>query len=152
MNDWRLQQAHIHGATHSINPVRENPAEIIRDINHGRLADMVIVTSPSAKALAVGLELCEKGGKFHLNAPPPPDESTQVFFNNLYFREIKLYSTYSASHIETKAVLDLITTKRLDVRNLITHRFGLDRVAEAISLLLQADQSLKVLIVPESNS
>lgn len=148
LNDWRLEQARRHGATHGINPNRESPVDVLRDLNRGRLADMVIVTSPSAKAWVMALELCEKGGKFHYNAPPPPDELIRLSYNELYFREIKIYSTYSASHIETRAILDLMTTKRLDTSGLITHRFGLDNVAEAIALLLQGGESLKSLIIP----
>jgi threonine dehydrogenase-like Zn-dependent dehydrogenase len=45
-------------------------------------------------------------------------------------------------------VLDLLEAERVDADALITHRFGLEHVSEAIQLLLQADQSLKSLIYP----
>ncbi len=148
LNDWRLEQAVLHGATNTINPLKTNPVEMVKEINHGYMADMVVVTSPSLKAWMTGLELCEKGASFHYNAPPPPGEFASLSLNELYFREIKIYSTYSASHIQTSAILDLMITQRLDARGLITHRFGLDGVAQAIDLLLQSGKSFKSLIIP----
>lgn len=148
LNDWRLEQSTLHGATNTIHPLKVNPVEAIKDINNGHLADMVVVTSPSIKAWMMGLELCEKGASFHYNAPPPPGELANLSLNDLYFREIKIYSTYSASHVQTRAILDLLRTKRLDARDLITHRFGLEGVVEAIDLLLRGGESFKSLIIP----
>ncbi len=152
LNDWRLGQAQKFGATHAINPMRDDPIESVRSITGGFLADAVVVTPPTIKAWEMAIKLCEKGAKFHYNAPPAPGEIAQLELNQLYFREIKMNSTYSASHVETRAVLDLMTTKRLDARPLVTHRFGLEGVGEAIQLLLKGDQSLKSLILPNSSS
>ncbi|MEE8120730.1 MAG: hypothetical protein V3T55_04335, partial [Anaerolineales bacterium] len=62
--------------------------------------------------------------------------------------EVQINSTFSAHHEDTQSVLDLLSAKRVDAEALITHRFGLDGVEEAISLLLKADTSLKSLIYP----
>jgi len=72
----------------------------------------------------------------------------QINPNWLYFNEIKINSSYSASHVETSAVLDLITSRRVNAKALITHEFGLDKVQDAIQLLLAADKSLKTVICP----
>ena len=51
--------------------------------------------------------------------------------------------------MDTEAVLNLLTTGRVDANSMITHRFGLDDVAEGIRLLRAAGESLKILLIPD---
>jgi L-iditol 2-dehydrogenase len=136
-SDWRLAKALALGATHALNPGRENANEKLRELNHGRGADAVFVSAPTIKAWESGLALAERGGQLHLGAPPPPGILWNVDPNALYFSEVQINSTYSAHHVDTQSA-----------DALISHRFGLDGVQEAIQLLLEADKSLKSLIYP----
>jgi len=147
-SDWRLEKALTLGATHAINPASEDAAEKLRELNSGLGADAVFVTAPTLKAWESGLALVERGGQLHLGAPPPPGEIWALDSNELYFSEVQINSTYSANHLDTRAVLDLLEAGRVNAEALITHRFGLDGVADAIQLLLGAGSSLKSLIYP----
>jgi L-iditol 2-dehydrogenase len=147
-SDWRLEQSLRMGATQTINPRNADPQAMLRESNKGRGADAVFVTAPTLKAWQSGLALCEKGGQLHLGGPPPPGTTWEVDPTELYFSEVQINSSYSAHHIDTRSVLDLLAAERVDADALITHRFDLDKVSEAILLLLQADQSLKSLIYP----
>jgi L-iditol 2-dehydrogenase len=147
-SDWRLEQSLKMGATHTINPQNTDPQSMLRDSNNGRDADAVFVTAPTLKAWQSGLALCEKGGQLHLGGPPPPGTIWEVDPTALYFSEVQINSSYSAHHVDTRSVLDLLAAGRIDADALITHRFNLEQVSEAIQLLLQADQSLKSLVYP----
>jgi L-iditol 2-dehydrogenase len=147
-SDWRLAKALALGATHALNPGREDANKKLRELNHGRGADAVFVSAPTIKAWESGLALAERGGQLHLGAPPPPGILWKVDSNALYFSEVQINSTYSAHHVDTQSVLDLLESGRLNADALISHRFGLDGVQEAIQLLLEADKSLKSLIYP----
>jgi L-iditol 2-dehydrogenase len=148
LNEWRLQQGLRHGATHGVNPGEVDPIEKVNEINEGRLGDAVFVAVPSIRVWDQGLSLTEKGGTIHFGTPLPPDVAWPINPNKLWFSEIKLNFTYSTTHIETSAVLDMIAAGRLEIDSLITHRFGLDRVPEAIKLYKDAGESLKQLIKP----
>jgi L-iditol 2-dehydrogenase len=147
-SEWRLEQALNMGATHTINPKNDDPQELLRQMNDGRGADAVFVSAPTLKAWESGFALCQPGGQLHLGGPPPPGTTWSVDPTALYFSEVQINSSYSAHHIDTRSVLDLLAAGRIDADALITHRFNLDQVASAIQLLLQADQSLKSLIYP----
>jgi L-iditol 2-dehydrogenase len=147
-SDWRLEQARKMGATQTVNPGTQDPQLVVRELNAGRGADAVFVTAPTLKAWESGLALCERGGQLHLGGPPPPGTVWPVDPTALFFSEVQINSSYSAHHVDTRSVLDLLIAKRVDAEALITHHFNLDQVAEAIQLLLQADQSLKSLIYP----
>ncbi len=147
-NNWRLERAMQMGATHTINPKNENPGEVLREITNGRLADGVVLTAPITDAWLDALRLVEKGGTFQAAAPIPPDNPVSVDVNDLYFREITLNSTFSASHRDTAAVLELLVSGRIKVDSLITHRFSFDEVQKALDLLIEADKSMKCVVVP----
>jgi L-iditol 2-dehydrogenase len=147
-SEWRLEKARSFGATYTIQPNLENPVEKLKDLNNGLGADVVFVVAPSLSAWETGLALCEKGAALHYGAPPPPGTEWVVDPTSLYFSEVQINSSFSANHIDTQAVLDLLAAKRINAESLITHRFGLDGVGEAINLHLSADNSLKSLIYP----
>lgn len=147
-SDWRLERALEMGATHAINPKREDAAEALKAVNDGRLADAVVSTAPSAKAWEAALGLVGKGGTLHVNAPPHPDERATVDPNHLYFSGITINNGYSSTVAETEAVLQFITTGRVDAKALITHRFGFDGAMEGIDLIVKAGESIKSVIVP----
>jgi len=68
--------------------------------------------------------------------------------NKLYFSEITINFSYSASHLDIREALDLLQTGRFDAQPLITHALGLEQVGEAIQLLLRVGESLKIVIKP----
>lgn len=146
LNDWRLEQGKKHGATHIINPGEENPVDYVREVNEGRLADAVFVAVPNIRVWDQGLDLCEKGATIHFGTPLHPDIQWPINPNKLWFSEIKMNFTYSTTHVETQAVMDMIAAGRLDAESLISHRFGLNQVPEAIKLYKEASESIKPII------
>ncbi len=146
--DYRLEAARKLGADFTVDPVEEDLGTKLRDLNAGRGADLVIVTPSNAKAMEQGLRLAGKGGTVLLYAPLPPGDTLPVKVHDLLFSEITLVSTYSCGPDETRTALEFIRRGRVQTRGLITHRFGLDEVGEAIRLAVQAGESLKVVVVP----
>jgi len=146
--DYRLQAARKLGADFTVHPVEEDLETKLRELNAGRGADLVIVTPCSAKAMEQGLRLAGQGGTVLLYAPLPPGITLPVKVHDLLFSEITLVSTYSCGPDETRTALEFIHRGRVQTRGLITHRFGLDAVGEAMRLGVQAGESLKVVVVP----
>jgi L-iditol 2-dehydrogenase len=151
-SDWRLEKARELGADHTINPKVEDGKAQFFELNDGRGADSVIVTPHELKPVEFGLSLAGKGATVHMFAPPPPGAELKLDLNDYFFRELTLTTTYSTTHIDTQQMLAFMTNGRIATQELITHRFGLDRVADAIQLLQQAGESLKVVIVPALTS
>ncbi len=147
-SDWRLQKSLEYGANYAINPNHENPQEKIRALNHGRLADAVIVTAPSVKAWELGWQLTGKGASLHFGAPPPGEQSWAINPEKLYFSQTRFSSKYSADHTDTRQVLSWIEAGRIRPQLVITHRFELGGICQAFDLLLEAGESLKSMIYP----
>jgi L-iditol 2-dehydrogenase len=149
LNDWRLEKALSFGANFGINSARIDGLEALQEINAGRGADSVIVTPNGIKPIEFGLRIAGKGATVLFFAPPhPDDELTLRPTSDLFFREITLATTYSCNHIDTAQTLQFIASGRINAKEMITHRFGLDGVTEAIALVQEAGQSIKSIIKP----
>lgn len=146
--DYRLRTAGELGADRLVDPL-ERPLETeLQELNEGRGADLVIVTVGSVEAMEEGLRCVGKGGTVLLYAPLPPGDTLPVEVHDLLFSELTLVSTYSCGPYETRTALRFIERGRVQTQGLITHRFGLDEVGEAMRLAKQADECLKIVIVP----
>ncbi len=145
---YRLQAARRLGADFTIHAIDGDLETRLRELNEGRGADLVIVTPGSVKAMDQGLRLAGKGGTVLLYAPLPPGVTLPVEVHDLLFSEITLLSTYSCGPDETRTALEFICRGKVQTKGLITHRFGLHEVGEAMRLALQAGESLKVVVVP----
>jgi len=146
---YRRKAALDFGADTVLDPKEVELLEVVKGETDGRGADVVIVTAPTKKAVYEGFEACRRGGVLFLFAPTPPDVKVEVSPNRIFFDEVKILSSYSASHIETRKALRLISSGRLRTKELISHEFPLRRTGEAIRLAARSKECLKVIIKGE---
>lgn len=128
-------------------PPEEAP-RAIRTRNGGRGADLVLVATGNLAGLELAFDLVEPGGTVLLYAPTPPEAELKVRPNRLFFQEVTVVASYSATPLETGPALGLIAAGRIPAGRLITHRLPLERAADGLRLVRQATESLKVVILP----
>jgi L-iditol 2-dehydrogenase len=145
--DFRLEMALQLGAD-AVFDARGDVVHALHALNDGRGADAVFVTPGTVAAMEQGLALAGGGGTVVLFAPTPPETTLPVSPYKLLFSEITLTASYSCSPLETRQALALLQGGRIDVEGLITHRFGLEGVGEAMRLAKKGGQSLKIVITP----
>jgi len=145
--DFRLTVAKKFGADVLVNPEREDLDSIVKAETGGVGVDVAVVTAPSLDAYKSGLRICRKGGRLIVFAPTAPGEYLEVSPKKLFFSEVQIIPSYSTSHLETREALDLIASGRLNVKELITHRFRLADTAKAFKTALGSKESLKVIVL-----
>jgi L-iditol 2-dehydrogenase len=146
--EYRLQRALEAGVEAAINPVDEDLESTVRSLTGGVGPDLVIVTAGNRRVMEEAVGLAAKGGTVQFYAPLPPGETISVDVHELLFFEKTLVSTYSCGPDDTQVALEFISSGRVQTGNLVTHRFGLDEVGEAMRLAGEAGESMKVVIVP----
>jgi L-iditol 2-dehydrogenase len=148
INNFRLGFAKNYDATiKTINSMTEKDSvQQIRDLTDSVGVDMSIVATGNIKALLHSFDITRKGGKIILFGVPTKGSEITYDMSKLYLNEQSLIPSYAASEIETNQALKLIALKRIDVSSLITHRFDLKNVEDAIKCAYAADDSLKVLV------
>ena len=74
---FRLQAAKTFGADEVFDPSEDIPGHF-REMNEGRLADVVLVCAGAKKAQIQGLDCVERGGMVLLFAPTDPDVTVPI--------------------------------------------------------------------------
>jgi L-iditol 2-dehydrogenase len=145
--DYRLKAAQQFGADETIHAKEVNPAKI-REINHGRLADLVIVCAGAISAYIQALQSVDRGGKVLSFAPLEPGLSFVFPFFEFWNDGITLLSTYGGSPFDIVTAIELIRAQRLPLREMITHRLPLAETGLGFQLVAEAKDSMKVIIEP----
>lgn len=150
ISEYRRKSAVRFGADLSLNPKAEI-RNILKELNHGRLADRVIVCTGAINALKQAFECVDRGGIILLFASPGPDEVLPLNIENVFWRtEITVTSSYAGGPKDHITAIELIRAKRVPVREMITHILPLSEVQKGFTLVAQADESIKVIIKPHT--
>ncbi|HWP92563.1 MAG TPA: zinc-dependent dehydrogenase [Thermodesulfobacteriota bacterium] len=148
INEYRLKAALRFGAEAAIQ-ANENVAKQLCEINEGRLADMVIVCTGSTSAIEQALTLVEKGGTILFFAPTDPDVKIPLPFNEVWWNGITMTSSYAAAPADLALAVELIRAGRVNVKDMVTHRLPLAETGRAFQMVVEAKDSIKVIIEPQ---
>ncbi|MFX1304141.1 MAG: zinc-dependent dehydrogenase [Promethearchaeota archaeon] len=150
INEFRLQKAKEFGAD-AIFHANEDLPEEIKKINKYRLADIVIVCTGAISAANQALECASPGSKIIFFAVPEPWVYLNVPINKYWRNEITIMTSYGAAPEDLDEAYNWILSKRINVVDLITHRFPLSKAGEAFKVVCEAGESIKVILEPEEN-
>jgi L-iditol 2-dehydrogenase len=147
VNQYRLKMAEKFGAHHTIDGRLNIPQEL-KKINEGRLADQVFLCKGSASAALTALECVDKGGTILFFAVPDPTVRIPVPVTEFWRNEITMKTSYGAAPQDLEEALEILAQKKVNVTDMITHRFGIQQAAEGFRLMAEAGESLKIIIEP----
>ncbi len=144
--DYRLEAARQFGADAAIHAKEDLPS-YLRQVNQGRLADLVIVCTGAVSAITQALQSVERGGTVLFYAPTNPGVTIPISINDLFWgNDITLTTTYAGSPADYTAALELIRARRVHIGEMITHRLGLAEAGLGFQLVADAQNSIKVII------
>jgi L-iditol 2-dehydrogenase len=129
----RRKMASSLGADYALDPTGVAQAEINRRTD-GRGVDCAVVATGNPRAIETAIGCVRKGGRVLLFGAPARGAMLSMDVSRLFIREITLLSTYSTSEVEMRMALQLIESRRIDPKRIITHRMRLEKVTEAFRL------------------
>ena len=147
ISEYRLKAARRFGADETIPAKGVSPAKI-REINQGRLVDLVIVCAGILSAYKQALETVDRGGTVLCFAPLEPGVDLGFPFFDFWNDGITLLSTYGGSPSDITTAIELTRTQRIPLRQMITHRLPLKEAGLGFQLVTEAKDSIKVIIEP----
>lgn len=149
INSYRLNLARRFGADLAIH-AEEYVPDCFRKLNDGYLADLVIISTGAESAIASALRSVERGGTVLFFAATNQGVTIPLAINELFWRnEITLTSSYAGSPAEHIQALELIRSKKIAVKDMITHRLSLKDTHLGFKLVSEAKDSLKVIVKPQ---
>ncbi len=144
---FRLTKAQQLGADAAIHAEQDVPAQV-RELNAGRPADLVIICTGAFSAFKQALGSVDRGGTVLYFAPTDPGVELPIPVNDFWRNGIRVMPSYANSPADAVAALELIRAGRVPVRELITHRLGLEETGLGFRLVAEAKDSVKVIIRP----
>jgi L-iditol 2-dehydrogenase len=137
------------GADLALDPREGRLADEIRSRTEGRGADVVLVAVPLPAALTEALAIARPGGRVLLFAQNDPHMRIEFPAAAVGVEEKEILGSYSAAVDRQEEAARLIFSRRLPVRELISHRFSLENMNQALQLATHpVGDSLKVVIQP----
>jgi L-iditol 2-dehydrogenase len=147
INPYRLDMASKYGA--QVINAQDNVPERLMELNDGRLADVVIICTGAVSAITQALASVERGGTILFFASPEPGVTVPLPVFDLWKNEVSIVNSYGASPLDITGAIELINAARVEVTDMITHRFGLADTGEGFKLVAGAGESMKVIVEPQ---
>jgi L-iditol 2-dehydrogenase len=135
------------GAAESFDPTRTDLLREMRQRTDGRGADAVLLAAPQPSLVSDALSIARPGGRVLLFAHNDPVLRIEFPAAAVGIAEKEILGAYSASVDDQAESAELVFSRRLPLRDMISHRFPLERIAEALELAARPkDDTLKVVI------
>jgi Zn-dependent alcohol dehydrogenase len=148
MLENKLEAACLFGATHTLNARQENVAEAVREWTWGRGADYVFVTVGSTAAIAQGLTLLRREGTLVLVGIPEATATVALPAAHTVWNRWRILGSSMGStrlQVDVPRLVQLYQAGRLKLDELITARYPLERINEAMAAV-EAGQALRNVI------
>ena len=144
-DDNRLNVAKTFGATHIVNSAKENAVEKVMAITNGKGVDTAI----EAVGVPATFELCEEivGAGGRIANIGVHGKSVSLHMETLWSKNITI-TTRLVDTVTTPMLFKTVQSKKLEPRNLITHRFPLDQIIQAYDTFEHAakEKALKIIL------
>ena len=147
ISPFRLKKVQQLGADAVVCSGKENPGEAASDLSEGRGADIIVIAAGVPGLLGRAMSLAGAGARILVFAGMEAgvEIDPSPFFNS----EVQVIGTYSSVPTDFEAAMGLIQRGIVDVDNMITHRFPLSQLADAVALARDpAAEVMKVLLQP----
>ena len=132
------------GADAVLDPMHENLKERLRELTGESGADVVIECVGNTAATAQAFEAAKRGTTLLLFSVPKAGAIHPLSLEDVYQKELRIVGSMINPDTHQRAV-NLINSGRIQLAPIITHRFPIEKLKEAI-LMQMSNESLKVLV------
>lgn len=147
--DSKLEAAREFGATHTVNGRNEDPIGAVQRLTNGRGADYAFIAVGSSTAIKQGSEMVRKGGTAVI-VGMPANEDVNVGLNahNLTYGRTVTGSNMGSTRpsVNIPQLVELYQQGRLKLDELITKRYPLEKINEAIEAVERGEALRNVIV------
>jgi L-iditol 2-dehydrogenase len=147
VSEFRLTAAGKFGADATVHGAEDVPARL-RELNDGRLADVVIVCTGAMPAIEQAVKSIDRGGTLLFFAPTAAGVNVPIPLFDFWRDEISMVTSYAGSGADLVESMELIAARKVDVAAMVTHRLPLAEAGRGFQLTGSGRDSIKVIIDP----
>lgn len=143
--DWKLKLGQELGATHLLN-AKKDIVEGVRNLTNGAGADIVVVTAVMQDTIVAGLKMASRRGFISVFGGTPKGVTVQFEPNLLHYNETFLTGHSGYTYAQYAKAAQLVTSGKIPLSKLITHRFKLAQIHDAIKVWDDKEKSGKIML------
>ena len=147
VNEFRLKAGAQFGADATIHGTEDVPTRV-RELNDGRLADLVIVCTGAMPAIQQAVRAVDRGGTLLFFAPTAAGVDVPIPLFDFWRDEICVVTSYAGSREDLLESMELIGGRHVRVADMITHHLPLADAGYGFELTANGQDSIKVVIDP----
>jgi len=144
-SDYALRNAMELGATHAVNPTEEDAKAKIYDIIPGG-PDLVIEAAGPIQAVKLMVDLRRRGTRWNVFGITT-HETFELDGGYTHFLEGRMDASFGTNPLAMSRAIRLMETGLVDTEKIISHRFPLSSIHEAVEVMGSPDRN-KVVINP----
>ncbi|MDE0482130.1 MAG: zinc-binding dehydrogenase [Candidatus Poribacteria bacterium] len=144
--DFRLEVSKQMRATHTINCANEDLVAAVKEITHGRMADLVVeVVGHQTETINTCLKLLKRGATL-LAFGVPDDEVYNFNFSEFFRNNIRIIGSVGPDvPNDFPLAMDMIAQERIDVSPIITHHLPFTEAQKGFEMALhKKDEAIKI--------
>ena len=143
----RRSQAERLGATIAVDPATQDLKAVVGELSQGVGVDSSVVCVGVPQLVNQAVELSRSGGRVNVFAGLRGVGWTEVAANRIHYRQVRLTGSANSRRADYETALRLIESGRVDTASMVTHRFPLSAVNEAIDTV-GTGAAIKVAVLP----
>lgn len=150
-DDARLRMAERLGATHTVTSDSGDPMTLVSDLTGGRMAEVAIDVTNSAVSPTLALDLVGRQGTLVL-AGGRGNIASQLHLDRITAEEIRIFGVNSQDSPSVRKAISIAESGRYPLGDIVSHRFRLDEVENAIRTLsgdIPSEGLIKIVVYPE---
>ncbi len=147
-NRKRLERSLMFGADEIICSSEENVPEQIGRLTDGAGAGLVCETTGAPGIIEETVQIAANGGRIILYGLPSEGASMQFPVKSIIMKQLGVYGVENNPFV-WKPLLRLIAGRRINLKDMVTHTFPLDRIEDAFALLEdKKEDPIKIVVYP----
>ncbi len=147
--DNKLQFAREFGATHTINPGREDLVRTVRGLTEGRGADYAFEVIGLGKTIEQAYACTRQGGMTVVVGAPSLEETVTIPAASLLTEKSLKGSLYGSTRprVDMPRLIELYMNKRIKLDELVTRTYSLDEINDAMDALEKGEVARSVVVM-----
>jgi len=135
------------GADIVVDPEKDSLSACILKETDDTGVDIGLVTTPLPEVVNLVLENIKKGGVLNLFAGFSVKSNLTINPNLVHYNGIKIVGSSGYTRKDCQVALSLLSSKKINAKQMISHLFPLDKIKEAIEIVIRK-KGIKVIITP----
>ena len=132
----------------TVDPTSEDLPGVVAEHTDGLGADVVLICIGMPPLVNQAFELARKGGRINVFAGLANDGWAEVAANLIHYNQLEVTGVTGARRLDYEVALRLVESGRVDVSDMVTHRFPLQDAVEAVETSARGE-GIKVAVIPE---